>query len=1427
MSTKVNHGTSEAAKLHLGIDIGSISLNTVLINDDNKIIENRYDYCHGKPFHRLKEVLAALLDEYSDYQIVTLSLTGSGGKLAAELIGGHYVNEIIAQSTSVSRLYPTVKTIIEMGGEDSKLIFMDTSDSNASRLSDFQLNNLCAAGTGSFLDQQAKRIGVAIEKEFGELALKSENPPRIAGRCSVFAKSDMIHLQQIATPVHDIVAGLCFAVARNFISSMARGKKLAFPVIFQGGVAANAGVVRAFREILGAGSDDLIIPEYHASMGAIGAVFHTFSTDAISKAVFKGLEGLDKYLQCGDTNEKHLEPLRKPDTLIDKNVRILADATQKTEVYLGLDVGSLSTNVVLIDDDNQVVARRYLPTASKPLEAIRHGMLEIFDEVGHRVVVKAAGSTGSGRYLTGDFIGADLIRNEITAQATAAIAYDKEVDTVFEIGGQDSKYISIDHGVVVDFEMNKVCAAGTGSFLEEQAEKLGINIIEEFGEMALQSRKPTALGDRCTVFMESDLNSHQQKGAKTEDLVGGLAYSIVLNYIHMVVGKKRIGNHILFQGGVTNNKAVVAAFEKVTGKKIYVPPHFDVTGAIGAAMLARDYVKENRINTRFKGWDISKIPYTVDKFICKKCPNFCEIRRVRIEGEKKPLYYGARCELFEVDERKNKGQGIPNYFDERTKMLMGDYREEEKDERISIGIPRGLMLFYQQFPFWRTFFEELGFRVVISSETDNRLMKRSLDVIVAETCLPVEVMHGHIYDLLEKQVDYIFTPFIITEKSEKDDPTYNYNCTYVQTYPFMVKTALSPKDREKLLIPALNFKYFGKVLNKDLSDFMLEKFKIPAVKVINAIRKADRLQTTFERNLEIRGKEVLNNLPDDKESVVILGRPYNTGDAALNMNLVEKLINLEVIPIPLEFLPISGEHITKDYRQMYWPNGKSILAAARIIGRDKKLHAVYMSNYRCGPDSFLFHFVHEEMAGKPYLELEIDEHSADAGLITRCEAFLDSMRGSKLINKERSEVYLPKGFSKSPAKDRVLYFPYMCDAGEAISAASRSCGIEAHVLPREDEQDLELGRKYTTGKECFPMICTTGSFLRKLMEPGTDSKKISFFMPDHNGPCRFGQYNKFQSILFNRLGFDDVRIISPSNDTSYTEISAGQGTKFRYLAWKGIVAVDLLRKLKQERKPYEVTPGSTERIYNEGLAMVVESIEKRGAKDVTEILIQTARRIHEIPLKNGLRKPVIAVVGEIFMRDNPFCNGFLIERLENNGAETWIAPFGEWLSYTTYRYRRDSIWKGDYKGLLKANIQDFAQKTVSRKMQKALFGMYDSQRDIKLHEMLASCGPYIHRNYDGDPALNIGTSVALTKTGISGIANILPFTCMPGTVIESLSDQFKRDHNNIPYVSIAYDGQDNTAIDMRIQAFMHQAREFAKEKGYDKVVMKFIEPVLH
>jgi len=1399
-----------------GFDIGSISINTVVMDNDGKVIEERYDYNHGKPFEKLKDILVELEQRYSREQFAHISFTGTGGKLAAELLGGTYVNEIVAQSTSVSRLHPEVRTIIEMGGEDSKLIFMDEVDGNTSRLSDFELNTLCAAGTGSFLDQQANRIGISIENEFGELSLKSEDPPRIAGRCSVFAKSDMIHLQQIATPVHDIVAGLCFAVARNFISSLGRGKTIKFPVMFQGGVSSNIGMVRAFKDLLGTKDSELLIPEHNSSMGAIGAVLNHLEEGTGEKAgektSYKGTADLNDYIHGEKSRGKSFEPLSAPESDIRKEVYQLPDSDEPYEVYLGLDIGSLSTNVVLIDAENRVVARRYLPTASKPLEAIRRGMSEIYEEIGDRVVVKGAGTTGSGRYLTGDFIGADLIRNEITAQATAAIVFDPEVDTIFEIGGQDSKYISIDNGVVVDFEMNKVCAAGTGSFLEEQAEKLDIKIIEEFGDMALGACNPAGLGDRCTVFMESDLNAFQQKGVEKENLVGGLAYSIVHNYIQKVVRKKRVGEHILFQGGVTNNRAVVAAFEKVTGKKIHIPPHFDVTGAIGAAMLARDHIIKNKLETRFKGFDISKIPYTVDKFTCKACSNQCEIRRVRIEGEKKPLYFGGRCEKWEMDERKGKGQGIPNYFEERIGMLTNGFEPGADPEKQTIGIPRGLMVFYQQFPYWSTFFKELGFNVVVSDETDNQTVKKALNMIVAETCFPVEVMHGHIYEMLEDKVDYIFTPFIINSKAKKDNPTSNMNCPWVQTVPFMVKASIKEEQREKLLSPTLNFRYYGKVVEKELYDYFGKRFKLSKKQIVTAMKKADAKQDIFEERVKSRGREVMASLPADREILAIIGRPYNTGDPALNLSMVEKLINLDVLPIPMDYLPLEEEHITDDYNKMYWPNGQRILAAARIIARDDRLHGIYMGNFRCGPDSFLAHFVHEEMAGKPYMEIEIDEHGADAGMITRYEAFLDSLKGSRLSKDRKKKVFVPGQMASSPMTDRTLYFPYLSDASYVMASVCRSFGINAESLPMQNQEDLDLARKYTSARECFPMIATTGSFLKKLMSPEVDPAKVSFFMPDHNGPCRFGQYNRFQRVLFDRLGYDKTEIIAPSNDDSYESISGGHGSKFRLNAWKGFVAMDMVRKMKQERTPYELIPGTTEEVYKQSLNDLVSCMEN-GGDTLTDTLAGIAYAFTQIPLSNGKRKPVIAVVGEIFMRDNDFCSAHLVRRLEKFGAETWIAPFAEWLSYSTIRYTRDSKWKGDFKGVVKSRLQEYFQERTASKIIKPFHGLFDEDKEVAVKDMLNACGPYVHKHYDGDPALNLGTSAILADKGISGIANILPFTCMPGTLVASVSDQLRKDKGNIPYVSIAYDGQEDASIDLRLQAFMHQAYQFAEEKG--------------
>ncbi|HEY5504612.1 MAG TPA: acyl-CoA dehydratase activase, partial [Sedimentisphaerales bacterium] len=552
----------------------------------------------------------------------------------------------------------------------------------------------CAAGTGSFLDQQADRLGINIENEFSQLAVQSKNVPRMAGRCSVFAKSDMIHLQQQATPVCDILAGLCLALARNLKSNLGCGREFVKPIVFTGGVAANAGVVRAIEDAFETKPGEVLVPDAHFFTGAIGACLvakskglqHSIPVNSLLEKIDEYISRQGSSLQNAPRREVLATPVLPPPK---NNVRsdLLANTTEPIEAYLGIDVGSLSTKAVVMDRYKRILAKIYLMTAGRPLDAIHQVMKAIGDQVQNKVKIIGAASTGSGRYLTGDFIGADVVINEITAQATGAAIVNPKVDTIFEIGGQDSKYISLNNGVVVDFEMNHACAAGTGSFIEEQANRLGISIKNEFAQLAFASKSPVKLGERCTVFMESDLLSYQQQGATTEDLVAGLSYSIVANYLNRVVGRRKIGDNICFQGGTAFNKAVWAAFEKVTGKPIMVPEHHECTGALGAAAIAAEHIEQAvqqtgvRPQSKFKGFEnLVNADYTVESFACDHCSNHCEIKKVQMVGSE-PLFYGSRCDRYNVKKTAQKKSRFGAFEYRQSKLLEFAGLKKTEDRR--------------------------------------------------------------------------------------------------------------------------------------------------------------------------------------------------------------------------------------------------------------------------------------------------------------------------------------------------------------------------------------------------------------------------------------------------------------------------------------------------------------------------------------------------------------------------------------------------------------------------------------------------------------------------------------------------------------------------------------------------------------------------
>ncbi len=983
-----NHG------LHMGIDVGSVTIKVVLLNQNKKLLHHYYLRSRGTPISTIIDILDDLFEKVSSRRVISLGTAGSGGKLFADILGGYHRNELIAQTKSINEYHPEARTVIEIGGQDSKLMILER-EGDETVLSDFSLNTQCAAGTGSFLDHQAERLDMSIE-EFSRIALKSQDPPYIAGRCAVFAKSDIIHLQQVGTAPYDIAAGLCYALARNFRSDIGGGKVFNEPIVFQGGLSKNQGMIKAFEDVLELKKGELIIPDRNLLMAAIGAALYAKDKEKIIS--FDWAEERQKLIRYSRSEKKHSsrDKLSLNDNIFLYPGEDISPPQSIVNAYLGIDVGSISTNLVAIDEEGKLIGRVYLRTAGDPLKAVKNGLKKLNRKARGKINVVGVGTTGSGRELIAQFIGADVVKNEITSQAVGAAFIDPQVDTIFEIGGQDSKYIRLDNGSVVDFAMNKVCAAGTGAFLEEQAERLNIN-IDEFGQIALDCDRPADLGERCTVFMESDLVHHQQRGAQKEELVAGLAYSIAANYLNRVVEDREIGRKVFFQGGVAWNKAVIAALQKLTGKEIIVPPNHDVTGAYGAALITRQAMNKGR-DTNFRGF-ATNLDYTASHFTCQGCSNHCKIKKVAFEDDSPPLFFGSRCGKYDQLSEQNKGSDLPDAFEERRRLLWDrdekeididglTYYKAKNELKGKVGIPR-VLLFWDKFPFWSEYFRRLGYQVVLSSQTDKDIVTTSVQGATSLTCLPSKIVHGHVRKLMDCDIDYLFLPAMINQDLESLRTRVNQNCPLIQGMPYIANGQFNFRRLQiEVIQDAFHFYNETKLRN--------ELFQLGANlscskrRVSQAIKEAQGEQKIFEQKCLEAGQKLLQLVNEERKGIVIISRSYNGGDLGINLGVPDKFRELGVIPIPMDFLDLSQVDISK-YSFMHWNYGKRILAASELVKNTPHLYGVYLSHFMCGPDSFIIHYFNQMLASEPHLHLELDEHSADAGIKTRCEAFLDSL----------------------------------------------------------------------------------------------------------------------------------------------------------------------------------------------------------------------------------------------------------------------------------------------------------------------------------------------------------------------------------------------------------------------------------------------------
>jgi len=995
--------------INIGLDIGAISLKLAAIGQpsDQPVMAAlcaahphfRIQPFHGRPlllseYRRISgspiQSAYDLLDEF--YSVVPESrvegvrVTGSGSRAIAKVLGLYFENEFKAIARMIGEFYPGVRTVFEIGGESSKYIRLANG-----HIVDYDRSGECAAGTGSFLDQQALRMRFAVE-EIGEVVCQASCAARIAGRCSVFAKSDMIHAQQKGYSPAEILRGLCDAVARNFKSAIVKGRPVEPPVALIGGVAQNQGVSGALREAFGLKNDALVIPEEFAWCGAIGTAL--LEAEEPRKRSILEIHRLRQH----ETADRPAAASGDTQPLSTENVVLLRDRTgvyvpppgdEPIPAYLGLDIGSVSTNVVAIDEFGAVIHDVYLRTAGRPIEAVQEGLSEV-ERLWRRLEIRGVGSTGSGRELIGEVAGADVVNDEITAHKTGAIHISntlggEPVDTIFEIGGQDSKFISIENGVVVDFAMNEACAAGTGSFLEEQAEKLGISIKGEFAKLALSSSCPTRLGERCTVFMERDVTGWLHKGETVPDLVAGLAYSIALNYLNRVVRGRKIGEVVYFQGGTAYNDAVTAAFASLLGRKITVPPYNGVMGAIGMALIARDWHRATGGQTRFRGYDLRKLQLAARDFVCKACSNFCDMKEFVIEGQKS--YWGDKCsDKFRKPSATGRKPVIDDLFAYRERLL--EDLPQVSGSRLRVGLPRAMSML-ERLPFWRRYFAELGIETVLSPPTDPRISAAGVEMAVAQPCYPVQVAHGHVQALIDAGLDYILTPVMADAESDGDAVPAHY-CPWNQTLPWVLRAAPAIEPhRPRLLVPTLHFQLGPAQVKRSLSETM-RRLGIGGRASDRAADAAYAEQRGFQEKLLAAGREALATLKESGEPGLLLaGRAYNLYDRGINCDIPRKLRHrYGANVIPLDFV-VDGRGGLDAGDNMFWISGRKILEAARLAAAHANLHLVYITNFKCGPDSYIKHFA-REAAGAPLLFLQFDGHGNDAGYMTRCEAYLDS-----------------------------------------------------------------------------------------------------------------------------------------------------------------------------------------------------------------------------------------------------------------------------------------------------------------------------------------------------------------------------------------------------------------------------------------------------
>ena len=1368
---------------HVGLDIGSTTVKIVILDKDLNTVYSTYTRHFSDTKSTLIDVLSKFIKDYPDSKF-TLALTGSGALDISKMLGVTFVQEVISCKSAVEHFIPQTDVVIELGGEDAKIIYFGKSIEQ-------RMNGTCAGGTGAFLDQMASLLNTDPDG-LNELAKGFETIYPIASRCGVFAKTDVQPLLNEGARKEDIAASIYQAVVNQTISGLAQGRPIRGKVAFLGGPLTYQPELRnRFIDTLKLKDDDILVPEKPHLFVAVGAALASLETEMITtKELSKKLEAFKKakYVQGGTLDplfkdKKEYEEFKKRHD--SHQVKKVDLKTYKGNAYVGIDAGSTTTKIVLIDDEGSLLYSLYENNKGNPLKSVMSMLKKMYKEIPKDVKLRFSGVTGYGEKLIQTALNVDLNEIETISHYTAAKEFMPNVTSIIDIGGQDMKYIKLKNEAIDNIMLNEACSSGCGSFIETFAKSLNLP-IEDFVKEALNAKTPVDLGSRCTVFMNSKIKQAQKEGYSVGDISAGLSISVIKNAIQKVMkvrDVKTLGNHIVVQGGTFYNDAVLRAFELIVGKEVIRPDIAGLMGAYGVALLAKEQYYSNLdmeyTTTLMTAEEIDNLKIKVTHARCQRCENHCLLTINLFENGKR-FISGNRCEKGAGNENTTKN--LPNLYKYKYDRLFSyDPLPVEAAPRGTIGIPRVLNM-YEDYPFWFTFFSNLGFRVIISEKSNRKTYEKGMESMPSESvCYPAKLAHGHIMSLLEQGITTIFYPCIPYNRKEYKTADNHYNCPIVISYSEVIKNNIEELNDPKIkyLNPFLPIDDIKNLVEVIYNDKNFKEYNFTKKELKTAAERAEFEYQHYKSDVRKKGKEVIKYIKDNNlRGIVLAGRPYHV-DPEVNHGIDTLITSLGLCVLSEDSVIDPERGNTKNLRVVnQWVFHSRLYAAAEFVGKHDFLEMIQLNSFGCGVDAVTTDQVEEILKSynNMYTLIKIDEVNNLGAIRIRVRSLLASM--NKRIKQKAIDRRNPswgdyelkkKVYTKQMKDDKyTILCPQLAPIHfELVVEAVRSCGYNVELLRECDMSTVETGLRYVNNDACYPSILTTGQMIQALQSGKYDLNKTALIMSQTGGGCRATNYIGFIRKALKDAGFENIPVISfnvVGMEKSAFRISLPMARKLL----KAVIYGDLLQKMLYKNRVYEVNKGETQKVYDKWMEKCLRLVRHSSRAEFKKSIYDMVEDFEKIEIDTSIEKPKVGIVGEILIKYHPYGNNFVVDVLEKEGAEVIAPDFMGFVKFVaTHKItnnmllNRDKTLANIFRTALSLidTIEKDSKDALSKSKKNYLLpaNIFDLEKNVK---DILSIG-----NQTGEGWFLTAEMVEYIESGIPNIICVQPFACLPNHVV--------------------------------------------------------------